>query len=150
MAPINQVFLGSGLGTVDDIDLQIRKMEEYKQKLRQFQNQQIPLIWDDIDMEVSSMTDDQKAKLFQDGEYVSLYNEVQAKVQTELLNLVKGKIESTPEGKELLQNQLKVVRKLKGKIIEESNRELELFRKFKEFSKTNPEVTYEEFIKTNM
>lgn len=150
MAPINQVFLGSGLGTVDDIDLQIRKMEEYKQKLRQFQNQQIPLIWDDIDMEVSSMTDDQKAKLFQDEEYVSLYNEVQSKVQIELLNLVKGKIESTPEGKELLQNQLKVVRKLKGKIIEESNRELELFRKFKEFSKTNPEVTYEEFIKTNM
>ena len=44
-------------------------------------------------------------------------------VQAEILNLVKGRIESTPEGKELLQRQLKIVKKLKGKIIQETNRE---------------------------
>lgn len=54
------------------------------------------------------------------------------------------------EGKELLQRQLKIVKKLKGKIIQETNREMEMFRKFREFSKTHPEVTYEEFIKASM
>ena len=52
--------------------------------------------------------------------------------------------------KELLQRQLKIVKKLKGKIIQETNREMEMFRKFREISKTHPEVTYEEFIKASM
>ena len=34
--------------------------------------------------------------------------------------------------------------------IDETNREMEMFRKFREFSKQHPEVTYEEFIKANM
>lgn len=60
------------------------------------------------------------------------------------------RIENTPEGKELLSHQLKVVKRLKNKIIDETNREMEMFRKFREFSKQHPEVTYEEFIKANM
>jgi hypothetical protein len=54
------------------------------------------------------------------------------------------------EGKELLQRQLKIVRSLKSKIIQDTNREMEMFRKFREFSKAHPEVTYDEFIKANM
>jgi hypothetical protein len=30
------------------------------------------------------------------------------------------------------------------------NKEMELFRKFREFSKSHPEVTYEEFIKSQL
>lgn len=96
------------------------------------------------------MTDEQKAMLLQDENYVDTYTKIQTMVQNEILNLVKSRIESTPEGKELLQSQLKIVKKLKGKIIQETNKEMEVFRKFREFSKTNPEVTYEEFIKANM
>lgn len=71
-------------------------------------------------------------------------------VQNEILNIVKGRIESTPEGKELLTNQLKTVKRLKGKIINDTNREMELFMKFKEYSKNNPGITYDEFIKNNI
>lgn len=71
-------------------------------------------------------------------------------VQAEILSLVKGRIEAAPEGKELLQRQLKIVRSLKSKIIQDTNREMEMFRKFREFSKAHPEVTYDEFIKANM
>ena len=85
-----------------------------------------------------------------DEDYVDTYTKIQDMVQAEILNLVKGRIEATPEGKELLQRQLKIVKKLKGKIIQETNREMEMFRKFREFSKTHPEVTYEEFIKASM
>lgn len=81
---------------------------------------------------------------------IDVGNSIQTMVQNEILNLVKSRIESTPEGKELLQSQLKIVKKLKGRIIQETNKEMEVFRKFREFSKTNPEVTYEEFIKANM
>lgn len=153
--PINQVFLNNdpiSYNSFDDIDLQIKKMEAYRQKLKQMQNYQQPqkLIWDDIDAEIAPMTEEQKSRLLQDSEYYEVYNELQSVVQAEILNLVKGKIESTERGKELLTKQLKIVRKLKNKIISETNIEMELFNKFREYSKQHPDITYEDFIKNNL
>jgi hypothetical protein len=155
MYPVNQVFLGGDpmMSSLDDLDMQIQRMEAYRNKLKQIQAKpQIPtkLIWDEVDAEVNPMTDEQKARLFQNEDYVMNYNEIQALVQSEILNLVKGRIESTERGRELLSSQLKIVRKLKTKIIDDTNKEMEMFMKFKEFSKANPTVTYEEFIKSNM
>lgn len=153
MYPINQVFLGNDpmMSNIEDLDFQIQKMEAYRQKLKQLKINQTPakLIWDDIDAEISPMTEEQRLKLFYDEEYTTTYNDLQSMVQSEILNLVKGKIESTEKGRELLNNQLKLVKKLKAKIIEETNREMELFKNFKEYSKTHPDVTYEEFLKSN-
>ena len=155
MYPVNQVFLGSDpmMSNLEDLDLQIQRMEAYKQKLKQLKTTQSPtqkLIWDEVDAEINPMTEEQKNMLFQDEDYVETYTKIQNMVQHEILNLVKGRIESTSEGKELLQSQLKIVKRLKGKIIQETNREMEMFRKFREFSKQHPEVTYEEFIKANI
>lgn len=167
MIPINQVILGGGdplLGNSmvgNSLDEQLQLIEKYKQNLeaakqlrQQAQSVQQPvpqrMIWDEIDAEINPMTDEQKARMLQDEDYVDTYTKIQDMVQAEILNLVKGRIEATPEGKELLQRQLKIVKKLKGKIIQETNREMEMFRKFREFSKTHPEVTYEEFIKASM
>lgn len=153
--PINQVFLGSdsmmGSG-LDDLDTQIRKMEVYRNKLRQMQSQQQPqkLIWDEIDAEIIPMTEEQKARLLQDPEYAEVYTDLQSMVQSEILNLVKGRIENTERGKELLSKQLKIVKKLKNKIISETNREMELFNRFREYSKQHPDITYEDFIKANL
>jgi hypothetical protein len=61
--------------------------------------------------------------------------------------LVKHKIEASPLGKDLLNKQLGLVRKLKNKIIEDTNNEMAIFKKFKECSKDNPELTYDEFLK---
>lgn len=167
MIPINQVILGGGdplLGNSmvgNSLDEQLQLIEKYKQNLetvKQLRQQAQPIqqpvpqsmIWDEVDAEISPMTDEQKTKMLQDEDYVDTYTKIQDMVQAEILNLVKGRIETTPEGKELLQRQLKIVKKLKGKIIQETNREMEMFRKFREFSKTHPEVTYEEFIKASM
>ena len=160
MYPVNQVILGgeSMFNNLDDIDVQIQKMEAYRQKLKQIKEsqqqsqstQQKQLIWDKIDAEITPMSTEQKNRLLQDADYVDIYNELQSIVQLELLNLVKGKIESTERGKELLSKQLKVVKKLKAKIIEDTNREMELFKKFKEYSKEHPNTSYEEFIKESM
>jgi len=145
----------------NNLDEQLQLIEKYKQNLeaaKQLRQQAQPIqqsvpqrmIWDEIDAEISPMTDEQKTRMLQDEDYVDTYTKIQNMVQVEILNLVKGRIETTPEGKELLQRQLKIVKKLKGKIIQETNREMEMFRKFREFSKTHPEVTYEEFIKASM
>ena len=159
MVPINQVILGGDplLGNSivgNNIEEQLQLLEKYKQNLevaRQLkQTTTTKLLWDDIDSEIINLTEDQKEKLFQEESYIEIYNKIQILVQSEILNLVKAKIESTPEGKELLQSQLKLVKTLKTKIIEESNKELEMFKKFKEFSRTNSGVTYEDFIKNNI
>ena len=153
-------LLGTNVST--SIDEQLQLLERQKQVLetarQQRQQQQLPvqqpvqqrLIWDEIDAEIEPMTNEQKNMLFQDEDYVDIYNKLQGLVQAEILSLVKARIENTQEGKELLSQQLKIVKKLKGKIIDTTNREMEMFRKFREFSKQNPTVTYEEFVKANM
>ena len=153
--PINQVILGgdSRFNSLDDIDIQIQNMENYRKRLQQLKAAQMSpekLIWNDIDVEISPMTNEQRILLFQNEEYAQTYNRIQELVQTELLNLVKVKIENNPEGKELLNKQLKLVKQLKGKIIEDTNREMDLFKRFKEYSREHPEVTYDEFLKANL
>ena len=158
MYPVNQVILGgeSMFNNIEDIDMQISKMEAYRQKLKQLkdsqQAQQPPksALWDKIDEELFPMSNEQKNRLMQDESYMEIYNELQTMVQTELINLVKYKIESSEKGKELLNKQYNIVKKLKSRIIEDTNREMDLFRKFKEYSKTNPNTSYEEFIKNNI
>lgn len=160
MYPVNQVILGgeSMFNNLDDIDMQIQRMEAYRQKLKQLREsqqqpqpvQQRQLVWDEIDAEITPMSNEQKSRLLQDADYVDTYNELQSIVQSELLNLVKGRIESTERGKELLSKQLKIVKRLKTKIIDDTNREMELFKKFKEYSKEHPNASYEEFIKENI
>lgn len=154
MYPVNQVILGgdSMFNNLEDIDLQIQKMEAYRQRLKQLKDTNInnKLIWDEIDAEITPLSNEQKNRLSSNEEYITIYNEIQKIVQTELLNLVKSKIESSPIGKELLTKQLTLVRKLKNKIIQDTDMEMELFKKFKEYSKSHPEVTYDQFLKDNI
>lgn len=142
---------------LDDIDTQIQRMEAYRQRLKQLKesqqiqnNQPQRLIWDEIDQEITPMSNEQKNRLLNDQDYVSIYTELQSIVQSELLNLVKAKIEGSERGKDLLSKQLKIVRKLKTKIIEDTDREMEMFKKFKEYSKEHPNTSYDEFIKEVM
>ena len=158
--PLNQFILGGDSmfsNNLDDIDTQIQRMELYRQRLKQIkESQQIQnsqpqrLIWDEIDSEITPMNSEQKNRLLQDQDYTSIYTELQSMVQSELLNLVKAKIEGSERGKDLLQKQLKIVRKLKTKIIEDTDREMEMFKRFKEYSKEHPNTSYDEFIKETM
>ena len=162
MIPVNQVILGGDpllRGSVlgNSLDEQLQLLERYKQnqEAAKQMNQQVQqskpqqpissqkIIWDDIDAEIEPMTDEQKSRLLQDEDYVETYTKIQNMVNAEILKLVKDRIESTPEGKELLSHQLKTVKRLKGKIIDETNREMEMFRRFREYSKQHPGVTYD-------
>lgn len=153
--PVNQVILGGDpLNTMPDFETQMQLIELQKARLQQLkqQAQAAPqkFLWDDIDAEIKPLSDEQKERLMMDNEYLSNYNAIQMLVQTELINLIKGKLEANPDGKELLQNQLRLTKRLKSKIIEDTQREMQAFKRFKEYSKSHPEVTYDEFIKANM
>ena len=154
MYPVNQVILGSDplMTDISDLDAQMQRLETYKKRLQQLKDKPVQntIIWDQIESIVNPMTDDQKSKLFNDEEYVDTYNRIQMIVQQELVNLVKAKVENSETGKFLLQRQLELVKKLKSKIISDTNREIEIFNKFKEYSKTNPGLTYDEFLKNNI
>jgi hypothetical protein len=73
---------------------------------------------------------------------------LQLLIQEELINSVKDKVANSSRGKELLEKQLNNIRTKKDSIIEEANRELELFKKFQIAAQANPKLTYVEFCKT--
>lgn len=152
MYPLNQFIVNpNSFVDINDIEAQLKSLEKYKEQLEQLNHKtQKETIWDKIDKEVSSMTDVQKQRLLANQEYADNANKLQVLVQGELLNLVKCKIENTANGKALLANQLELVKRLKEQIINDTNRELELFNKFKEYSRTNPNITYDDFIKNNL
>lgn len=139
------------------IDNQIAQMQSIKQQLvdnrlqppQNVVNQQLKQItlFDEINNEVSALTNSQKEILFKDKEYAQNEYEIQTLVQEELINLVKAKLQAKPRGKELLDKQLKLVRDKKKEIVEESNREMELFKKFQIAAQANPDLSYAEFIK---
>lgn len=175
MIPVNQFILGGGDPLLlpsekmtNSIDEQIAFLQSQKQAINEayrrnavaaanngvVQNQQVipqqPVnqgIWDAIDAEIAPLTQEQQNMLLTNQDYVTNYNALQSMVQAEVLNLVRGKIEASKEGKHLLEEQLKLVKLLKSKIVEVTNKEMELFKAFKEASKTNPTLTYEEFLK---
>ena len=146
MYPVNQVFLGGGS---NDIESQIRQLEEYRKRLQSLEISGSSL-WNTIDNEVSSLDDRKRNLIMQDTEYVNVYNNIQMMVHNELLNLVKAKIEASEQGRKLLEKQLESLRKARQRIEEKDKKDMELFNKFKEFSKANPNVTYEQFIKNEM
>lgn len=153
--PINQITIGGDplLSTPGyNIEEQLRQLEARKQALesmKQLNPQAIQqsVLWDSIDSEIKVLSQDQLSRLFENQEYIATYTRIQELVNTEIINLVKARIENTTEGKQLLQEQLNIIRKMKPTIIEETNREVELFKRFREYSKNNPNITYEEFIK---
>lgn len=169
MLPINQVILGGtdpllNTGSLTDqiqyLEEQKRLIEARQKQIQQAANGQQTLqqvspqqtakvsVWDLIDAEIEPLTNEQRSMLSTNEEYVANYNNLQSMVQAEVLNLVRANIENSPEGKALLDNQLKLVKNLKTSIIEMSQREMQLFNAFKEASTKNPSLTYEEFIKT--
>lgn len=174
MIPVNQFILGNNDPLLfpndrmtNSIDEQIAFLQSQKQAINEAyrrnavvaanngvaQNQQVtqqPVtqgIWDAIDAEIAPLTQEQQNMLLTNQDYVNNYNALQSMVQAEILNLVRGKIEASADGKHLLEEQLKLVKLLKSKIVEVTNKEMELFKAFKEASKTNPNLTYEEFLK---
>lgn len=138
MIPVTQFILGNSDPLLypsekmtNSIDEQIAFLQSQKQAINEAyrrnaipnanngttQNQQVPTqgIWDAIDAEIAPLTQEQQNMLLNNQDYVNNYNALQSMVQAEVLNLVRGKIEASEDGKHLLEEQLKLVKLLKSK-----------------------------------
>jgi len=102
--------------------------------------------WEEIDKELASLTDEQKNILFKDEDYLHNDTALQNLVQTYLINSVKDKVANSKEGKALLDKQLLLIKDKKNDIVKQSNKEMELFKKFQIAVQANPNLTYNEFI----
>lgn len=133
------------------IEAEMRKIEDYKKRVLNSQpanNNNQPLLWDKINQEILPLSDMQKQKLLNDKDYIANETKIQELVQAEVINLVKGRIEHSPYGRELLERQLALVRGKKEGVIQETNREMELMERFRIASQANPDLTYANFIKS--
>lgn len=126
------------------IQSQLGNSNQNMQPARLAQPQQVNL-WDEIDKEVCSLNNDQQAILAKDDVYNNVSAELQILIQQELINSVRDKVANSPRGKELLEKQLNNIRAKKDSIIEEANKELELFKKFQIAAQANPKLTYVDF-----
>ena len=119
-------------------------IEEYRRKI-DYPQGRTP-IWDKIDAEVSALTDSQKQLLMDDEDYKAAQGELAVKIQEQILQLVKPRIEATEDGQKVLQKVYDAAVVAKKKVVAESNKEMELFKQWQAYSTAHPEATYQQFI----
>lgn len=138
------------LGNRATLDQLAQQNEIYSQKLQELQK--MPLhqsqrtstpIWDEIDKIVSSLNEQEKAVLINNKEYYENSVAIQEMVNSEILLLVKGRIESSPEGKTILEQQLSFVKRTSKVAKEETARRDALFR---EYVTEHSNMTWQEFM----
>jgi hypothetical protein len=131
-----------------EIDERVQYLQAMKERMSntvQPANNPNNSLWSAIDSEIGSLNDEQRNILFSDAKYIQIDNQLKQLIQEALINSVKNVIEQSPNGKELLTQQLNYVKSSKNAIIAESNKKLELFEKFQIAAKANPNLTYKEF-----
>ena len=135
---------------MSQIDNEINILNALKQQYSNVAQPQTAInsLWRDIDVEVSSLTAEQQAILAQDSVYNEISTELQCMIQQTLIDSIRDKIAATPKGTELLSRQLSNIRNKKSQIITQSNKDMDLFKKFQIAVQANPNLTYAEFIKT--
>ena len=135
----------------EELDRRIQYLQNQKEQfatIQQNTNASQKSLWIEIDNEIRSLNEEQRTLLFQDKTYMGIDTELQFLVQQAIIESVKGVVEKSPRGKELLQNQLNYIKSSKDAIIRESNRKYEIFEKFKIAAQANPNLTYKEFCET--
>ena len=132
-----------------EIEDRMRKLQVMKEQYSQIkQHTATNSLWTEIDREISSLTEEQRNILFNSEDYIAIDNGLKNLIQQALINSVKGVVESSEVGKKLLEKQLNFIKNSKDRIVAQSNKEIEVFKKFQIAAKANPQLTYKEFIET--
>lgn len=141
-----------GIGSRPSLEQLETQNEMYAQKLQELKNMQVHStqhrstytpIWDEIDKIVSALNEQEKAVLENNREYYENSVAIQGMVNAEILALVKGRIESSPDGKAILEQQLAFVRRMSKAAKEETAKRDSLFR---EYMTEYSDMTWKEFI----
>ena len=136
---------------LSNINEQINYFTKLKQQYESAINNQfneVPInktesLWTKIDAEVANIDKYTNDALSTDENYKSINTQLQNIVQQELLFLVRDKVEQREDGKQLLEKQLQIIKQIKSNVSDKRNKDIDLFNRFKEYSRIHPETTYE-------
>ena len=133
------------------IDSQIEQLVKLKKQYQSLTNEDnnekvSDSLWDKINNELADVEPYILKEITSNSDYQKYNVELNGLVQQELLMLVRDKVESKENGKELLKKQLETIKHIKTFATKEQQEEMLLFSKFKEYSKLHPNTTYEEFL----
>lgn len=103
-------------------------------------------LWTKIDAEVANIDKYTSDALASDENYKNINTQLQNIIQQELLFLVRDKVEQREDGKQLLEKQLQIIKQIKSNVSDKRNKDIDLFNRFKEYSRIHPETTYEQFL----
>lgn len=139
---------------LSNINEQINYFTKLKQQYESAFNSQfneVPVnktesLWTKIDAEVANIDKYTSDALSNDENYKSINTQLQNIVQQELLFLVRDKVEQREDGKQLLEKQLQIIKQIKSNVSDKRNKDIDLFNRFKEYSRIHPETTYEQFL----
>lgn len=139
---------------LSNINEQINYFTKLKQQYESAINNQfneVPInktesLWTKIDAEVANIDKYTSDALSTDENYKSINTQLQNIVQQELLFLVRDKVEQREDGKQLLEKQLQIIKQIKSNVSDKRNKDIDLFNRFKEYSRIHPETTYEQFL----
>lgn len=121
---------------------ELRKMqEELERRTMRQQPSQSP-VWDEINRVMSDMSDREYEYLREDEEFKQSEQRIAFILNEEYMKVMRPIVEGTQEGKEALENHLKLVRSIRKKAVKESDKEMGLF---KEYMEKYPHMTYKEF-----
>lgn len=120
-------------------------IEEYRRRV-ETSGSRTPL-WDKVDAEIAPLTDEQKTVVFSDEDYIAAQKELAVMVQEQILRIVKPQIEGSEKGRKLLEKVYDITVVAKKKAISETNKEMELFKQWQNYSVANPNATYNDFLK---
>lgn len=136
---------GAGVNpSISDLERRIAELQGFSMQ----QPTRTVSIWDMIDAEIQPLTEAQKAKLAEHPDYIKHQTRIMSVLNAEFIQLMKPYVEKNRDGYAALQEQLKFIRDNKTQVITETNAELELLKRFQESAKTNPSITWEEFVKS--
>ena len=139
---------------LSNINEQINYFTKLKQQYENAVNNQfneVPVnkdesFWVKIDNEVANVDKYTSDALASDENYKSINTQLQNIIQQELLFLVRDKVEQREDGKKLLEKQLQIIKQIKSNVSDKRNKDIDLFNRFKEYSRIHPETTYEQFL----
>lgn len=158
---MNNIFLGASDPLLnssiypqgqDEIESYMQKLQEAQAKLEQQKrlvlnsNKQTKKtsLWDEIDNEISTMTDGEFQSMGDNPEFQQSNATVMSILNREYLKIMRPIVEDAKDGQESLSRHLDLVRKLKKQSKEEINKNLELFN---EYTEHHSDMTYADFLK---
>lgn len=152
----NNIFINSDpiLGSRDFSNPEINRMEQeiadrmnrlqqLKVQVQQPQQSRTP-VWDEIDAIMNGMTDKEFELVSNDEEWAESNNKILALIQTTQLQMLKPIIESSQEGKDILDHHLTITKRIKKSASKAVDEEL---NDFKEYREKYSDMPYAEYLK---